>query len=115
MKKLIIIFGLLSVLVGNQAEAITIKEYEEFRKIDEYGADMYLSGIAEGLVVARAGFQFYNQGLNYIDLFCAPDNIKIGRDLARAALQTYKDANRGDDVFVGFGVAEGLSIMFPCN
>ena len=76
---------------------------------------MYISGIAEGIVVARAGFQFYNQGLNYIDLFCAPDNIKIGGHLAKAALQTYKDTNRGDDVFVGFGVAEGLSIMFPCN
>ena len=102
-------------LAGSQVAAITISEYEQFHKIDKHGADMYISGIAEGIITARAGFQFYNQGSNYIDLFCIPDGIKVGANLAKVAMQAYKEANRSDDAFVGFAVAEGLSKMFPCN
>ena len=50
----------------------------------------------------------------YIDQFCLPQGVSLAGNLAKVALQTYKDAEKGKDDTLAFAVLMGLIMMFPC-
>lgn len=115
MKKTLLIIVLYLGLIGNQAEAVKISEYEQFEAIDKDGADLYISGVAVGIDYANSGSKYINKGSSdFVDQFCLPQGVSLGGNLAKVALQTYKDAEKGKDDTLAFAVLMGIIMMFPC-
>ena len=115
MNKLLLILGISLGLVGNQAAAIKISEYERLVEIDEDEATFYISGIIAGIRAAHLASKAKKNNLDHLDLFCPPEGTRLGGRLAKESLQTFKDAKEGEDLDVSFAVLAGLFIMFPCN
>lgn len=115
MKKLILILAVTLGLVGNQAAAIKISEYERLVEINEDEATFYISGIIAGIRAAQLTSKWKNNDLARLELFCPPEGVRLGGRLAKVALQTFKDSMEGEDPDVSFAVVLGLVTMFPCN
>ena len=116
MKKLLLILAVTLGLICNQSAAVTIAEYEKFAETDKDGADLYISGIAAGIRASHLAGQYINKDMPHLDQFCRPEGVRLGGNLAKVALQTYKDAQtqKGEDSNLGFAILVGLIIMFPC-
>ena len=107
MKKLLLILGL-SLGLATPASSLP---YNLFKNLSEETQTWLLGGIAEGILYSYA----VNEATGIPNTFyCLPKGLNLGCDLAKVALQTYRN-ERVDDVEVGLGVVIGLNIMFPCN
>ena len=96
-------------LFAQPSKAIEISMYEQLPSDDK---TVYIGGVAAGM----SAIHFISQNKGYRQLFCLPDGTRLGGDLARVALMTFKDRYSSDGAIdVSVAVLLGLQIMFPCR
>lgn len=108
MKKLMLIFSL-SMALATTARSLDISKFEE---LPEDLKAFYLLGVANG-ILASSGVNEHILGQTK-DFYCMPTNIKFGSDLAKVAMDNFRNENKAD-TDAALAVLFGLQMLFPCE